>query len=187
MPLDQDLFGDRPIQGSADFSSDGKLRLRLDRWWEDGPRALVLGCNPSDAGWPKNDPTIHRVIALTRARWAGFTMVNETPYIASHPDAMREWKRRMTQKDLASFKHIEKTNLALIRQLSSMAAIRIVAWGNLVSPGSGHAALAAMSLDGRHPLYAFGLTKSGAPKHPLARGRSRISADDPVVEWGSPP
>lgn len=173
----------KPLQGSAVFANDGELRLRLDRWWAEGRRALILGCNPSDAGWPRNDPTIHRVIALTRNRFAGFTMVNKTQYIASSPEDMRTWEREMMWKNLDEFIRIERANLDLIRQLSADASIRIVAWGNLVPPETSHATLAAISIDGRHPLYAFGITKSGAPKHPLARGRSHIAEDAPITLW----
>ena len=43
--------------------------------------------------------------------------------------------------------------------------------------------LAALSLDGAHPLFAFGFTGEGAPKHPLARGHLRIPNDVPLVVW----
>jgi hypothetical protein len=40
------------IQGSAVFTERNgwKLRMRLDRWWSDEPRALVCMANPSNAG-----------------------------------------------------------------------------------------------------------------------------------------
>jgi hypothetical protein len=68
------------IQGSAVFTERNgwKLRMRLDRWWCDEPRALVRMANPSNAGAEWNDPTIHSLIRLTRRRPAigGFTPVN---------------------------------------------------------------------------------------------------------------
>ncbi len=55
-------------------------------------------------------------------------------------------------------------------------AVRIVAWGNLLAPGLyADRAIAALSLDGVHPLHAFALTGEGAPIHPMARGRRRAS------------
>ncbi|WP_407529801.1 hypothetical protein [Methylobacterium oryzisoli] len=64
------------------------------------------------------------------------------------------------------------------------APLFIAAWGNLVPPGL-HAdrVAAALSLDGRRPLYGFGVTGEGAPIHPLARGRSRVLLGAPLVVW----
>jgi hypothetical protein len=167
------------IQGSAVFN-DGEpreYRHRLDRWWSDEPRALVLMANPSIAGADKNDPTIHNLIRLVRL-WngcGGFTVVNYEPYIATDPNNLRGWQAGMSRFDPDKLAAIRAENLLLIRQLSADAWIRIVAWGDIV-PSTPHSdrTLAAASLDRTQSLYAFGFTKSGSPKHPLARGKSRI-------------
>jgi hypothetical protein len=55
------------MDASAEFSIDGKHRLRLDRWWAPGPRAVVCMANPSKAGAHDNDATVWNLIALVRA------------------------------------------------------------------------------------------------------------------------
>jgi hypothetical protein len=184
--MSDDLFGRASrltMKGSAEFSADGKHRLRLDRWWGSGiaPRALIGLANPSKAGGDVNDPTVHRGIALVRERAAGMTYVNRDSYIATDPSELRAWRERMEHEAPATLEQIDQRNLGLIRSLSATAAIRIIACGNLVTADRLPPFLDALSLDGMFPVYCFGLTKDGAPKHPLARGKSFINASDPLV------
>jgi hypothetical protein len=64
--------------------------------------------------------------------------------------------------------------------------VRIVAWGNLLALGLHAGVIAALSLNRTHPLHAFALTGDGAPIHPLARGRSRVPLEMPLIEWRGP-
>ena len=173
----------REIHASALFGACGLHRHRLDRWWSDEPRALVCGCNPSTAGAARNDPTVCRLRALLRDRpgLGGFTLVNAEDRIATDPADLARW---LAGLDPPALQAQRRANLARIRALAEAAALCIVAWGNLVPPGP-HAdrVAAALSLDGRRPLYAFGFTGNGAPIHPLARGRSRVALGAPQVEW----
>lgn len=175
------------MQGDAEFSevNGWKLRHRLDRWWRDGPRALICMANPSYAGKDDNDPTIHRLIKLTdRPHIAGFTVVNFEPYIATDPADLARWRVAAAWNHEPQYRMVSIANLDLIRELSVGAATRIIAWGNLV-PHVAHRVrvLDAMSLDGRHDLYTFGMTQDGSPKHPMARGRHRIPDDVEPVIW----
>ncbi|GJD60224.1 DUF1643 domain-containing protein [Methylobacterium frigidaeris] len=172
-----------PLRGSAELSSCGLHRYRLDRWWSNEPRALVCMRNPSTAGADRNDPTICRLRALLQDRpgIGGFTVVNADDRIATDP---RELEALLAGQDVAALKAARHANLARIRTLSAAASVRIVAWGNLLAPGL-HAdrVIAALSLDGTHPLDAFALTADGAPIHPLARGHSRVPLGMPLVGW----
>ena len=171
---------------SAEFSACGEYRERLDRWWSDRPRALVCGCNPSQAGMEKNDPTIHAVAALTaHLPVGGFTMANWSPRISTDPDGFHRWRLALLHADEPAYAAIRDANLARLRALSADSAVRIVAWGNLVPMGERETTLVlrALSLDGLHPLYAFGLTGAGVPKHPLARGKTRIAPGTPLTLW----
>ena len=171
------------IHGSAEFSACGKHRLRLDRWWGDGPRALVCGCNPSDAGADRNDPTIHRLNTLLRPRCTGYTMVNFGTYIGASPAEFWRW-RETAWRDDPDYAARRDANLMTIGVLAAMAPLRIVAWGNLV-PGVPDATkiLLALSLNCVVDLHAFGITKDGKPKHPMARGHHRIADDADLVVW----
>ncbi|MEN3234221.1 DUF1643 domain-containing protein [Methylobacterium ajmalii] len=171
------------IQGSAEFSTCGLHRYRLDRWWSDEPRALVCMRNPSTAGANKNDPTICRLRALLQGRSGigGFTVVNADDRIATDPRDLDVW---LAGQDVTTMKVMRQANLVRLLPLAKAAPVRIVAWGNLLAPGL-HAdrVIAALSLGGAHPLHAFALTGDGAPIHPLARGRSRVPLGMPLVEW----
>lgn len=171
-------------QGSAAFETSpiGKLRWLLDRWRKDGPRALICMANPSYAGADKNDPTIRRIMELLPSDIAGFTVVNWMPYIATNPSDLYAW--RETWGGMADYKNIVEVNTSMIRGLSAFAAQRFIAWGNLVpSVPDTHRVLAAMSHDCKYPLYAFGLTLDGSPKHPMARGKHRIANGTTPVIW----
>jgi len=175
------------IFGSADFSSDGLRRRRLDRWWEDGPRALYCMANPSDAGIERNDPTVLQIVGISRrCGYPGLTVVNASDRVASDAKAHERWRSAMQWNQPDDWNAIFEANLALIRAVSTGAAIRIVAWGNLVPAGrEQNAVLAALSHDGAFDLYALGFTQDGVPKHPLARGKHRLAADVVPVLWRS--
>lgn len=180
MPRETEKAG---LHGSAEFSTCGLHRVRLDRWWSDEPRALVCMRNPSTAGADRPDPTICRLRALLQGRpgIGGFTVVNADDRIATDPRDLEAW---LAAQDVASLKTARQANLARIRILAAAAPVRIAAWGNLLAPGL-HADLviAALSIDGTHPLHAFALTADDAPIHPLARGRNRVPLGIPLVEW----
>ncbi|MBX9934422.1 MAG: DUF1643 domain-containing protein [Methylobacterium sp.] len=174
-------------QASAVFSPCGEHRLRLDRWWSDEPRALVGMCNPSDAGVEKNDPTVCRLFDLlaNRPGIGGFTVVNWETKVTSSPDEMIAWRNRQISIDWeAHAAHVEQ-NLALMRELTAAAPVRIVAWGNLVprSDRQTTRVLRALSLDGHFDLHAFAVTPQGNPKHPMARGGHRIMSGQPLELW----
>lgn len=173
----------RNWEGSALFSDEDPplFRWRLDRWWGSGPRALVCMANPSYAGGDKNDPTITQLIKLTEALgFPGFTAVNWSPYIATAPKALHAWRWNHPEQAVPA----ENRNIAQMAALSADAAVRIIAWGNIVpSVPVTQRVLRAMSLDHEFPLFAFGTTKDGAPKHPMARGKARLAIGAPLVVW----
>lgn len=161
------------------------LRFRLDRWWDERPRALVCMANPSHAGGERNDPTIWSLLRLARTLpVGGFTVVNLEPFIASAPRDLREWRRHAMGMRPKDYGALQGKNSRLIRELSESAALRIVAWGQLLSgrPPAPRL-LRALSLDFTQALHAFALTQDGCPKHPLARGRHRIEACRELVLW----
>ena len=175
------------IHGSAEFGEmrGWPLRFRLDRWWDERPRALVCMANPSHAGAVRNDPTIWNLLRLARPLpIGGFTVVNLEPFVASAPEDLREWRHRAIGAGPQDYGAMQRKNLRLIRELSESAAIRIVAWGRLLSglPPAPRL-LGALSLDSTRALHAFALTKDGCPKHPLARGRHRIEVCRELVLW----
>ena len=61
----------------------------------------------------------------------------------------------------------------------------IAAWGN--DGEIDHRATIVRQLLDEHgiALHHLGTTDSGAPKHPLARGKHRIPADQAPIDWSA--
>lgn len=173
--------------GAAKFSEESPPRFRwsLSRAWAEGAPALICMANPSTAGAEDNDPTISQCNELFKALgYPGYTVVNWAPFIATDPHELYQWCWNSPLERIA----INEKNLDLVRSLSAAAATRVVAWGNLITGGQHTTAmLAAMSLDGKHPLHCFGTNKDGKPKHPMARGKHRIKPGQPLVTWRAGP
>lgn len=170
--------------GSAEFEDTGigRLRWRLDRWRDTGPRALICMANPSSAGASKDDPTIQSIKRIIPPEFVGFTVVNWMPYIATNPDDLHEWRAECGGG--GEYESVVRANVSMIRSLSESSAIRFVAWGNLVpNVPDTQRILLAMSCDLRFPIYAFGLNRDGSPKHPMARGKHRIANGVSPVVW----
>lgn len=168
------------LQGSAEFSVEDPplFRWRLDRWWAEGPRALVCMANPSYAGGDKNDPTVTQLIKLIRALgYPGFTVVNWSPFIATDPSALHAWR----WNDPTAYKDSTQQNLANIERWTRGAAARFVAWGNI--PPHTKAVVESLSAGGDYELYAFARTKSGNPVHPMARGKNRLKIGAAPIVW----
>lgn len=162
--------------GSAIFSDDGECRFMLSRWWGSGKRALVCTANPSSAGAETNDPTIANLIKLVRKQgYDGFNAVNWCPLISSNPLHMYTDWRIMREHEPERWEQLNKQNLEMIAAALDNVAIRIAAWGNITPLVFEPYSLLAALTEGRTlPLYAFALTSTNNPRHPLARGKSRI-------------
>lgn len=141
--------------------------------------------NPSTADDTQDDPTIRRVVAFSR-RW-GFeqaVVVNLYPVVTSDPREARRWaswvsRRDWHVRDLLSF------NRALVATEARAAELVIAAWG----AGAWDQDWVEYVIEGIQldppcpPIHALGETASGAPIHPLARGRHRVPDHQDPVEW----
>ena len=183
------------VKGDADFARDGTLRTRIRRWWVPAPKRWVawLMLNPSKAGAARNDPTALRVTHFSRA-WGfdGWIGVNMIPYIASKPAEMWrwfDWERNgpdwIARDDLA-------VNLSNIEKAARAASLRVVAFGAEPMARCQHWVNECLEQfcqpidnpgDGDGELRCLGLTKAGAPIHPMARGRHRVPDDAKPVLW----
>lgn len=180
-----DLFGEPVMQRSADFASP-TIRRTLSRRWGPGPRALVIGCNPSDAGIDRDDPT-----SLWWNAWfqlfgfGGYDAVNLYPFVTSSP---RECRRRVD----AAFGGDWHDRDALLANVDHVAALAkaadqvFVCWGNIAWDSDWIEHVVEQICTGVEPypdLWCWGMTKSGAPTHPMARGKHRIARDQKPVLW----
>jgi hypothetical protein len=166
------------------ISACGTWRYTLLRLWDDQrPVLVVVMVNPSTADGTVDDPTI--LTLMKRAvRWGfgGILVVNLLALRSSTQEALH--------------KHEDPTgpdNPEWLREALTYASRTtgwvLVAWGNgggIVLPGS-HWSEADIFMDhfagyedeDGQPLEfrCLGVTQSGAPKHPLARGKHRVPND----------
>jgi hypothetical protein len=142
------------MNGSALFSTCRTWRYVLTRELDGAGTVAFVGLNPSTADEANNDPTIRRCIGFARAWGFGrLEVVNVYAYRASEP-------RELWRAD----DPVGPENDRLLAQVLDGADLVIAAWGVHARPQR-LAELAGL-LDGTR-LHALGVTKNGAPRHPL--------------------
>ena len=176
------------ISRSARFGGepgpDGKRpwRLVLRRWWGEGRVCLWLMLNPSTADADSDDPSLSAMIAFTR-NWgfAGLAVVNLYPVISPDPAVARAWAA-----DAMAARDALQQNLETIERVAARADLLVCAWGagawdpDWIAVVLAHVRAAAPEL----VPHCIGVTESGAPKHPLARGHHRVPRDRKPEPWG---
>lgn len=166
-------------EASACFSPDRVYRYRLQRTWDpEGRRCLFIMLNPSTADAFVLDPTVQRCLKFAHREGCGMLeVVNLFALRSTDPKAL--------------YTHPEPVGPANLDVLASaiyIADLIVCGWGahaaklaETVANQPGYVELYAGEL-GR-PLWCLGFTADGSPKHPLARGKSRISDDQPLIPY----
>ncbi len=164
------------MESTAEISGDGLYRWTLTRRWGYGGRACWIMLNPSTADAEKDDPTIRSIIKRSQA-WScgGLVVVNLYPYRTSSPKECRMWA---TEGEPISG-GVEKRNRIAVLRAALESRIVIAAWG--AAPW-----IQTSIVDGIPLLHCIGVTQSGAPKHPLARGKHRVPENTPPEIWEAP-
>jgi hypothetical protein len=181
-----DLLGAPVMRRSAYFSAPG-IRRRLSRDWGLGPRAFVLGCNPSDAGDDRDDPT-----SLWWNRWfehygfGGYDAGNLYSFVASDPKDCRckaDWENNGPDWHARDeMMH----NLDEVVRMAKAADQAFVCFGNIAWDQDWIEHVLEAIQTGAEPwpdLWCWGKTKSGAPTHPMARGKHRLDPLTTPILW----
>lgn len=170
------------IKRGALISKCGRYRFTLSRFWRAGPHVLFLGINPSTADAQADDPTVRRWIHFAAAwGYAGFVAVNAIPLRSASPADARAWSAGEGWDAAAA-----DQNSKILGEEAASAERAVVCFGN-VDWAQGEISSALQRIEPHHPdLYCFGVTASGAPIHPMARGRHRIADDCAMRLWRQP-
>ncbi|MCV2863864.1 DUF1643 domain-containing protein [Albidovulum sediminicola] len=141
----------------AHYSDCGHYRYLLTRRWGAGDVLLYILLNPSTATEERNDPTIERCERRARALgFDGFAVANLFAWRATRPEDLK-----------CAPEPVGPENEAALLAAAAGAGMILCGWG-LHGAFLGRGALVAEALRARgHPLCHLGLTKSGAPRHPL--------------------
>lgn len=154
-------------RSSAVISPDGRYRYRLYREWSspgDRRPLMWMMLNPSTADATRNDPTIRRCIAFSKAwgypaMWVG----NLYAIRSADPSILR----LVTREDARG-----PENDRHLLEMSGQSARVVLAWG---APG-GRVIPAALNCPGGY--WCLGTTKTGSPLHPLY-----VAARTPLMEF----
>ena len=166
------LFG---LGASAWFNEAGTHRYLLTRSWSDAPLMTWIMLNPSTADASADDPTIRRCTRFAeREGCGGIQVLNLYGLRATDPHDL--WDSAGAGVD-----PVGASNDAIIADRVRSGPV-VAGWGNHGAAGDGHAVaqrLIAAGVD----LLCLGVTGSGQPLHPLARGRHRVPDTAPLLPW----
>jgi hypothetical protein len=137
----------------------GAYRYCLERRWSGGKGLCgFIMLNPSTADEHRDDPTIRRCIGFAKAwGYAGLKVGNLFALRATDPRAL------FAARDPVG----DPANRQALLRLIEEATLILCAWGEFSAANDrGREAVALMHGRGRVP-HCLGLTKRGAPRHPL--------------------
>lgn len=159
--------------GLAHESPDGQYRYELSRRWGPEPPLGFVMLNPSTANAFDDDPTIRRCLGFARREGAGgIWVVNLFAYRATDPAHL--WA--------AGAPTGGDTNDGAWRRLFERCDTVVAAWGAATHSAVRPQVDRLVDTAGRagRSLWCLGVTKSGAPSHPLY-----LRADRPLTSWPS--
>lgn len=121
--------------------------------------------NPNRADAELNDPTIRRCLGFAKAwGYGGLEVVNLFAFRAKAPQLLKQ-----------AIDPIGQENNRYLITLPERVDTIVFAWGNWGTLwGRDRAAIHLFSE--QQPLYCFGITKTGQPRHPLY-----LKRDEPLV------
>jgi hypothetical protein len=171
----------------ATLSRGGRNRPTLDRFWADGPHVCFIGLNPSNADHQVDDPTVRRWMHFARSwGYAGFVAVNLYPFRTSSP---RECRREADWQDNGPDWYARDDlhhNASVVAREAKRAALVVACWGaGTWDPDWVEHVIEEVQF-GEEPwpdIHCLGTSRSGAPKHPMARGKERVPDNAQPSLW----
>jgi hypothetical protein len=174
--------------------SDG-CRWYAKRAWGAGPCALWCGANPSDADGLRDDPSMQRMMDFSlRNGFGSLVVINAVPHQSSQPDdAIAWWKRINWDNGPTPEAELWQRNINECVPLLLATKTRIAIWGNCLPPeiiaDFLECLACAVDADWGDDEFApvqwlcLGTNANGTPRHPLARGKSRIPDTFQPIKW----
>ncbi|MFN4156897.1 MAG: DUF1643 domain-containing protein [Gemmobacter sp.] len=149
------------VRGAV-MSACGRYRLRLWRRWGGGARMAFVLLNPSVANGVADDPTLRACVARAQAAgFGGVEVVNLFGWRSADPRALR-----------GVADPVGPGTDGAVDAAVRGAGMVVCGWGNggaLLGRGE---AVAARLRGAGVVLHHLGLTKGGAPRHPLYVARA---------------
>ncbi len=163
-----------PIRGvvrkAARNSECGVFQYSLERYWGPKPGLVFVMLNPSIADAEVDDPTVRRCMGFAhREGCDGVLLLNLYAYRAADPRALR------TCGDAVGPENDTHLRMTLTEQARRGTPV-VAGWGATAKPDR------AAQVLGLVPGVAWrclGITKAGAPRHPLY-----VNGDQPLLPFG---
>jgi hypothetical protein len=133
-----------------------RYRFLLWRFWDDRPRMLFIGLNPSTANELQDDPTVRRLCAFAQSwGYGGLYACNVFSQITPYP------------KELCLETAIHPADTHVIKMVVELTSLIVCGWGDGIEKAP-HGIARANTIKGflKAPM-CFGLATRGNPKHPL--------------------
>lgn len=145
------------IIGEAVFDRSERYRYSLTRCWNSsGTKATFIMLNPSSADAKQNDPTISRCISFAEKLGCGsLEVVNLFAYRTAFPYELKDYRRP-----------VGSLNDKYIETAIQTSNVIVAAWGNWGFL-KGRDEVVIQLIGEKFPLFCFGLTSKGQPRHPL--------------------
>lgn len=164
------LFENMIDRQGAVFSDCGMYRYSLWRIWDSSkPLVMCIGLNPSKATKVKNDPTIRRVIDLTKsAGFGGFYMMNLFAFITPYPKELKKCSDPIGE------------NNKWMTEVTAKCQEVIFCWGafNILSMVDRFRERVEFMIEMFPDAKCFGTTKGGEPRHPLM-----LKKNTPLIQY----
>jgi len=173
----------------------GDYRYDLEVKWDNGPMALVIGCNPSSVDTP---PEEHRTIQKIKSilRWnnfAGFYMANLYAFKAVDPSDMKQVANQNglpyvignPQNDRMMISRLQQSNVSSV--VFAYGGICVKNWQRLQRQAEDRAMyvrnlIRQNNIRPARPVGAFRLSRTRPvyPHHPLSL---HVAWQGPLVPW----
>lgn len=175
-------MSDLLIDRSAFFPEPGVRRILSRIWDKRAPVATVIGHNPSEADADREDPTTKWMNRRFHAfGFGGYHLVNLYPFCTPSPaECYRVVGDCWQGPDWHGRDQIQH-NISFVARTAKRSPMVFACWGAIARDDAliDHVIEEIQSGSLPQPdIWCWGKTSSGAPTHPMARGRHRI---DPLA------
>ena len=159
-----------PARAAATLSDCGRYRYLLERQWGNDTACVFIGLNPSTATAETDDATVRKCVALAKAwGFSGMTMANLFAVRCRYPQVLS------THQDPVGPAN-DRFLLPAIEQAHTVVAM----WGNHGLKSYGQSTRRDQHiLTFRDDWQCVGITKQGAPRHPLYVGKNSVLVNFP--------
>lgn len=146
-----------------------QYRFLLWRFWDDRPRMLFVGLNPSTANELEDAPTIRRLCSFALSwGYGGLYACNVFSQITPYPNELRAETA------------IHPADTHAIQMVNELTALRVCGWGDGMEKADyGYVRANTIKNYLKEPM-CFSLTSKDNPKHPLY-----LPKDAELEEYGA--